>query len=61
MCVVYDNLKLLKSVTDPELLKDLSAQTGKSVEKVKIERFDISRGVAELEIYFRNNRENLSA
>jgi hypothetical protein len=58
LCVVYDNIKLLRSLNDPELLKDLSEQTGKKIEKIKIEKFDISRGVAELEVYFRNNGKN---
>jgi hypothetical protein len=54
LVVVYDNLKLLKSETDPELLKDLSEQTGKKIERIKIMKFDISRGIAELEVHFRD-------
>jgi hypothetical protein len=57
LLVIYDNLKLLKSETDPELLKDLSEQTGKKIEKVKIMKFDISRGIAELEVHFKGQPE----
>jgi hypothetical protein len=57
LVVIYDNLKLLKSETDPELLKDLSEQTGKKIEKVKIMKFDISRGIAELEVHFKGQSE----
>ncbi len=55
--VIYDNLKLLKTETDPELLKDLSEQTGRKIEKVKIIKFDISRGIAELEVFFKAEKE----
>lgn len=54
LVVIYDNLRLLKKESDPELLKDLSEQTGKKIERVRIQKFDISRGIAELEVYFRN-------
>jgi len=57
LVVIYDNLKLLKSETDPELLKDLTEQTGRKIEKVKITKFDISRGVAELEVFFKGEKE----
>ncbi len=53
LVVIYDNLNLLKSETNPELLKDLSEQTGKKIEKAKIQRFDISRGIAELEVFYK--------
>jgi hypothetical protein len=55
LVVIYDNLKLLKSESDPELLRDLSEQTGKKIEKAKIQRFDISRGIAELEVFFKGD------
>jgi len=57
LLVIYDNLKLLKSETDPELLKDLTEQTGRKIEKVKITKFDISRGIAELEVFFKGEKE----
>jgi len=57
LVVIYDNLKLLKSETDPELMKDLTEQTGRKIEKVKITKFDISRGVAELEVFFKDEKE----
>ncbi|MCU0362773.1 MAG: DUF4956 domain-containing protein [Bacteroidales bacterium] len=53
LVVIYDNLKLLKSENDPELLKDLSEQTGKNIEMIRIQKFDISRGIAELEVFFK--------
>jgi hypothetical protein len=55
LVVIYDNLNLLKSETNPELLKDLSVQTGKKIEKAKIQRFDISRGIAELEVFYKGD------
>ena len=55
LVVIYDNLKLLKSESDPELLRDLSEQTGKKIEKAKIQRFDISRGIAELEVFYKGD------
>jgi hypothetical protein len=55
LVVIYDNLNLLKSETNPELLKDLSVQTGKKIEKAKIQRFDISRGIAELEVFYKSD------
>jgi hypothetical protein len=55
LVVIYDNLKLLKSENDPELLKDLTEQTGKNIERVRIQKFDISRGIAELEVFFRTS------
>ena len=55
LVVIYDNLLLLKSENDPELLRELSEQTGKKIEKVKVQKFDISRGIAELEVYYRTS------
>ena len=36
------------------LLKELSVRTGLNVEKVRIRKIDINKGIAELEAYFRD-------
>jgi hypothetical protein len=37
-----------------ELLTDISIRTGKKIEKVEINKMDLIKGNAELEVYFRN-------
>jgi hypothetical protein len=51
----YNKLKYLDPDLRKELLKDLSAQTGLDIEKVIIRRINISKGRAELEVFFRDN------
>jgi hypothetical protein len=52
--VIYNNLELLKPGNYKELLKDLSVQTGRNIEKVIIQKVNIERQNAELEIYFKD-------
>jgi hypothetical protein len=37
-----------------DLLTDLTSQTGLNIEKVRIRKIDIVKGIAELEAYFRD-------
>jgi hypothetical protein len=52
--VIYNNLELLKPGNYKELLQDLSVQTGRNIEKVIIQKVNIERQNAELEIYFKD-------
>jgi hypothetical protein len=45
---------LLKPGFNNDLLKDLSRQTGQKIEKVKIQKVNIRRGNARLEVYFKD-------
>lgn len=51
--VLYNKIQLLKPEARTELLQDLSLQTGLKIEKVRIRKIDISKGNAELELFFR--------
>jgi hypothetical protein len=51
--MIYNKLELLHPGLKQDLLKDLSLQTGYNIEKVKIEKVDIGKGTAEIEIFFR--------
>jgi hypothetical protein len=52
--IIYNNLEMLKPVNYQDLLKDLSVQTGRNIEKAIIEKVNIKRNNAELEIYFKD-------
>jgi hypothetical protein len=57
--VIYSNLELLKSGHYKELLADLSVQTGQNVEKAIIQKVNLKRGNAELEIYYMDTNQVL--
>jgi hypothetical protein len=48
--VIYDNLKLLSRDKINELIRDLSKRTGLDIENVKINKIDLIKGNAELEV-----------
>lgn len=54
MIVIYDKTELLKPGRNRELLKDLSRHTGQVIEKVTIQKVNVKRGNAELEVFFRD-------
>jgi hypothetical protein len=56
--ISFKKPELLLPSARTELLKELSAHTGHNIEKVVIRKFDITKGNAELEVFFRDN--NLS-
>ncbi|MBG0859574.1 MAG: DUF4956 domain-containing protein [Bacteroidales bacterium] len=51
--ITYNKTELLNPELHQDLLKDLSAQTGQKVERVKIRKMDLGKKSAELEIFFR--------
>lgn len=51
--IVYENLELLKPDRKQELLNDLSAITGKTILRAKIENVDYRKKSAELVIYYK--------
>lgn len=53
--IIYNKIELLDPVLIQDLLKDISVHTGQNIEKVKIRKINISKGIAEVEVYFRNN------
>lgn len=53
--IIYSKAELLKPGNRKELLKDLSHQTGHDIVKVVIQRINIKRGNAEIEVYFKDN------
>jgi hypothetical protein len=52
--LVYNKLMLLNPDHRKDLLTDLTSQTGLKIEKVRIRKIDIAKGIAELEAYFRD-------
>ena len=50
----HDSNELLKPGFNNDLLKDLSRQTGQNIKKVKIQKVNIKRGNARLEVYFKD-------
>lgn len=52
--VLYNKLKLLNPDLRNDLLKDLTAQTGLNIEKVRIRKIDIGKGKAELDVFFKD-------
>ena len=57
--IIYTNLDLLKSGRYNDLLDDLSLRTGQKVEKAVIQKVNLERNNAELEISYRS-KERLS-
>jgi hypothetical protein len=54
LTVIYNKTELLKPGQNKDLLKDLSRHTGQNIEKVIIQKINIGRGNAELEVYFKD-------
>jgi Domain of unknown function (DUF4956) len=52
--VIYDKLELLNPALNQDLLKDISLRIGQNIEKVKIQKIDLSKGTAEVEVFFRD-------
>jgi len=52
--IVYNKLELLNPDLRKDLLKELSDRTRLHIEKVRIRKIDINKGIAELEAYFRD-------
>jgi hypothetical protein len=52
--IFYDNIDLLKPGCKNKLLKDVSSKTGRDILKISIINIDFKRGVAHLEIYYKN-------
>jgi hypothetical protein len=51
--VIYDNLKLLDSKRNSELIKDIASRTGLEIDEVRITRIDLAGGIAELKVHCR--------
>jgi hypothetical protein len=51
--ITYENMGLLKPDKKQKLLKDLSVITGKEILNVKIRRVDYRRGIALLDIFYK--------
>jgi len=50
--IIYDRLELLDPERIEELISDISSRTYNRVEKVRLRKIDLNKGVAELEIFF---------
>ena len=57
--ITYDNLELLKPEKEQKLLKDISVMTGKDIYRIKVQRVDYKRGVAVLEIFYKDYKPKL--
>jgi hypothetical protein len=51
--LTYDKVELLDPDRKRDLLSDLSARTGRKIEKVSIRKMDLGKGNAELTAYYR--------
>jgi len=51
--LVYNKTDLLKPGSRQELIQDIASQTGYKIEKVVIRKVDITKGNAEIEIFYR--------
>jgi hypothetical protein len=52
--ITYENIELLKPDKEQKLHKEISLLTGKNIFRVKVHRVDYKRGVALLEIFYKN-------
>jgi hypothetical protein len=52
--IIYNKPELLNPDLSQDLLRDLSLHTGQKIEKAKIRKFDIAKGTAEIEVYYRD-------
>ncbi len=56
--LLYDRLELLNPERKKELLSDLSARSGIKIEKASICRIDLTKGQAELEVFYKNSKKS---
>lgn len=54
MVVTYGNRQLLVANARQDILADLSAQTGKTIERYTIKKLDLNKGNAEIEVFYRD-------
>jgi len=54
LSIIYDKLDLLKPEKKEKFLKDVSARTGKEVQRVKIRKINYKRKRAFLDVYFKD-------
>jgi len=55
--LIYDKTALLNPEKKAELLEDLSTRTGIKIEKARICKIDLSTGLAELEVSYKNSKK----
>lgn len=55
--LIYDRLELLSPEKKKDLLSDLSSRTGIKIEKARICKIDLSKGQAELRIFYKNSNK----
>jgi len=55
--LTYDKLELLNPAKKNELLSDLSIRSGIKIEKARICRIDLTKGQAELEVFYKNSKK----
>lgn len=51
--VAFDNLEMLRPENHQKLLAEMSQKTGRNIFKVKINEIDFKKGIANLEIYYK--------
>ena len=51
--IYYNDLELLKPGSNHKLLKDISSKTGHNILRVKICNLDFKKGIAHLEVFFK--------
>jgi len=56
--LIYDKLELLNPERKKELLSDLSARSGIRIEKASICKIDLTKGHAELEVFYKNSKKS---
>lgn len=57
LVLIYRKLDLLLPKARQELLNDLSLQTGQKIEKLNINKMDLGKKSAEIEVFFRDTPE----
>ncbi|MFO7621796.1 MAG: DUF4956 domain-containing protein [Bacteroidales bacterium] len=60
-CIVYNDIDLLKPNSRNKLLKDLSNKTGLNILKIRVIKIDYKREIADLEVYFKEDKNFISA
>jgi hypothetical protein len=55
--LIYDKLELLDPEKKKDLLSDLSTRTGIKIEKARICKIDLTRGQAELRVFYKNSKK----
>lgn len=59
--IVYENINLLRPENQDSLIQDISARTGQEILKTKVRDINFKRGIAKLDIYFKekdNKKKN---